>query len=387
MSLHVETLSLDDFRGYSHIAFDGLSRLTVIAGPNAVGKTNVIEALQLLCSGVSFRKPSWSETVSWGAESARLSARLVGDGRLVDLALVIKGNERVFTVNGKKKPASALSGTCPCILFIPDDLQMVKAASAQRRAALDDLGVQLSKNYTQLKSEYQKVLRQRNLLVRDGVSDPILLESWNESLAVNGARLCTNRWRLFDRLACHAAAIYEELVPGEDVRIGYLPSWRRFDEEGRQKVDVVDGAAFDFSEACDLEAARGQIAECLQRFADVEARRKTTLFGPHKDEVVFFVNGKNARMFASQGQQRTLVLAWKLAEVRLVNEIVDQNPVLLLDDVMSELDEAHRTALSKFVEQAAQTFITTANLGYFSEGLLEKAQVIEMPVPGTRYAY
>ena len=387
MSLHVETLCLDDFRGYSHIAFENLSRLTVIAGPNAVGKTNVVEALQLLCSGTSFRKPSWSETISWGREVARLQARFEGDGRLVEHRLIIRGNERTYEVNGKKKSAAAIRGTCPCVLFIPDDLQMVKASSGMRRGAIDDIGVQLSKNYAQLKSEYQKVLRQRNLLIRDGVADPLLLESWNESLALNGARLCSNRWRLFSRLAEYMGDIYVELVDDEEVCLRYLPSWARFDDEGRQLGDVIDVSQFDLDEAYDVERAQAEIGECLRRYSDVECRRKTTLFGPHKDEIVFFINGKNARLFASQGQQRTLVLAWKLAELRLVNEIVGQNPVLLLDDVMSELDAAHRGALSKFVEQAAQTFITTANLGYFSDELLSKARVIDMPIPGARHVY
>lgn len=387
MSLHVETLLLDDFRGYSHISLEGLSRLTVIAGPNAAGKTNVVEALQLLCSGTSFRKPSWSETISWGREVARLHARFEGDGRLVEHRLVIRGNERTYEVNGKKRSAAAIRGTCPCVLFIPDDLQMVKASSGMRRGTIDELGVQLSKNYAQLKSEYQKVLRQRNLLIRDGVGDPFLLESWNESLALNGARLCVSRWRLFSRLADYAANIYTELVNGEEVHLGYLPSWARFDGEGRQLGDVNDVSQFGFDEVCDVESAQERIGECLRRFSEIERRRKTTLFGPHKDEIVFFINGKNARLFASQGQQRTLVLAWKLAEVRLVDEIVGQNPVLLLDDVMSELDAAHRGTLSKFVEQAAQTFITTANLGYFSGGLLSKAHVIEMPISGTRHVY
>lgn len=386
MSLHIETLSVDDFRGYSHLRLAGLSRLNVIVGPNAVGKTNIIEAVQLLCSGTSFRKPAWSEAISWGAETARLRARFEGEGRVVEHVLTINGNERVYEVNGKRKRAAAIAGTCPCVLFIPDDLQMVKASSSARRAALDDLGVQLSKSYASLKSSYQKVLKQRNLLIRDGLADPLLMDSWNESLALNGARLCANRWRLFMRLSEKFEDIYAQLVEGETVHLEYIPSWRRFDEEGRQLKDIVrseEGRGV----YLDVEDIQREIGTCLHRFFDVECRRKTTLFGPHKDEIVFFINGRNARLFASQGQQRTLVLAWKLAEVSLVKEIVDQNPVLLLDDVMSELDESHRASLSRFVEQAAQTFITTTNLGYFSEELLEKADVVHVPVEGTRYTY
>lgn len=387
MSLHIESLVFDEFRGYSHLELSNLSALTVIEGDNAVGKTNIVEGIQLLSSGTSFRKPAWGETVSWGQNRARLSARFSDGKRLVEHVLTISGNERVYEVNGKRKPASAVGQTCPCVLFIPDDLQLVKASSAARRAALDDVGVQLSRSYASLKGDYQQVLRQRNLLVRDGISDPVLLASWNESLAVAGARLAVNRWRLLERLAGHFERIYAELVDGERAWLRYIPSWERFDETGRQ---VAVDAACDpdmLHEAPEVEEAEERLLDCMQRFSEVESRRKASLFGPHKDELAFYIAGKNARMFASQGQQRTLVLAFKLACVELVGEVVEQNPILLLDDVMSELDAAHRSALSNFVAQAAQTFMTTANLGYFEDGLLARADVVHVPIPGTRHAY
>ena len=387
MTLRIEQLCFDNFRGYRHLELCDLTHLTIFAGPNAVGKTNIVEGVQLLTSGESFRKPDWNETVSWGCESASLKAVFADGKRKVDHKLCIHDGKRVYEVNGKRKLASQVSGTCPAVLFIPDHLQMVKASSAQRRNAVDSIGVQLSKNYAQLRSEYNQTLKQRNQLIRDELCFGPLFESWNERLAITGARLCANRYKLFMRLARHMASIYEQIVPGEKLEAVYIPSWARFDEGGRQLSDVM--MPEQVSNGCDMavESVEAELNEAVSRLFPMEVRRRTSLFGPHKDEIAFFINGRNARMFASQGQQRTIVLVWKLAEVELVKDIIDQQPVLLLDDVMSELDERHRDALTAFIESSAQTFITTTNLGYFSQQLLDQAKVVEVPIPGTRYEY
>lgn len=386
MSLSVVQLALDGFRGYTHFQLDKLSRLTILVGPNAVGKTNIIEALELLCAGESFRRPAWSETITWGCEHARAEAVFEDGPRHIEHRLDVQGNAHSFEVNGKKKSAAQLRGTCPCVLFIPDDLQMVKAASARRRDALDSLGTQLSKSYGALKSEYGKTLRQRNLLIKDELDYGSLFDSWTDTLAVNGARLCVNRMRLFRRLAHHMERIYSELVGGERLSARYLPSWMRFDEMGAQIGDVPEEGLISCEpdDVPSIEQVQQTISETCTRLRSVEHRRRTSLVGPHKDEVVFFIEGKNARLFGSQGQQRTIVLCWKLAEVELVSELLEKEPILLLDDVMSELDERHRDALTGFIERSAQTFITTTNLGYFSSGLLEGADVVELPIPGTR---
>lgn len=386
MALSIDKLVFDEFRGYAHLELDDLAQLNVIAGPNAVGKTNIVEGLQLLTAARSFRKPAWSETVSWGAPAARLYARFVDDKRILEHALSIQGNTRSYQVNGKKKRGAALRGACPSVLFIPDDLQMVKASSAMRRATLDAAAEQISAGYASLKSDYAQVLRQRNLLLRDDLSRGDLFESWNESLALAGARLTANRFRLFQRLMEHMCSIYAQLVEGEQLSAAYIPSWERFDEEGRQVGDLADfpGEQGDHD---DVDADRERLMDAIHRLLFMERRRRTSLLGPHKDEISFYINGKNARMFASQGQQRTIVLAEKLAEVKLIGELSDNPPILLLDDVMSELDDAHREALTQFVNGAAQTFITTANLGYFSDELMRAAHVVEVPISGTRHLY
>lgn len=386
MTLLIDRLSLDEFRGYTHLELSGLSHLNVIAGPNAVGKTNVVEGIQLLCEGQSFRNPPWSETVSWGSDEALLEARFMDGKRCVDHRLSIRGSERVYTVNGKRKPASAVCETCPCVLFTPDDLQLVKDSSARRRDAVDDMGVQLSKSFSKLRSDYRKIVKQRNLLLREDEISPALLSAYDESLVVTGAGMCVSRWRLFTRLSAYLEDVYARLVPGERLEAVYIPSWGRFDEEGNQ---LPEPSRLDFTvgEVPNVEETEEELSMFLSRVSSIEKQRKISLVGPQKDEMAFFLNGKNARLFASQGQQRTITLCFKIAQVELIEEMKGQPPVLLLDDVMSELDESRRQALARFVECAAQTFITTANLGYFSDELVGKAHVIEMPIEGTRHVY
>ena len=386
MSLKIEKLILNNFRGYSHLTLDEMGQLNVLVGPNAVGKTNIVEAIQLLTEANSFKKPSWSETISWGSDAAYLRADFYDDKRSMSHELNIVGNERTYKVNGKKKSPSQVRGTCSCVLFIPDHLQMIKTSSAVRRATLDDLGCQLSKTYAQIKNDYVQALKQRNLLIKEEIHSGALFESWDESVAIYGARLYLNRKKLFTRLSKIMRETYSTVVDGEQLDTVYIPSWERFDEGCRQKGDVVDYEPADEDEE-GLEIIQERLISESHRLADAEIRRKVSLIGPHKDEISFFVNGRNLRVFGSQGQQRTLVLIWKIAELSLIEEVTGQKPILLLDDVMSELDSAHRESLTSFISDAVQTFITTTNIDYFSEDLIDKANVLHLPIEGTRHVY
>lgn len=387
MALKIRSIVLDNLRGYDSLSLDDLGNLVVIVGPNAVGKTNIIESIQLLTAGTSFRKPSWSETVSWGCDQGYALIRLEEEKRHIEQRMTVIDNERVYESNGKKKSPSSMRGLLPCVLFIPDDLQLIKASSGRRRDAIDALAVQLSKNYSSLKTDYQQTLKQRNLLIKEGIHEGSLFDSWDESLAVHGARLCLARWRLFDRLFDRMSSIYADVVPGERLSARYIPSWERIDADGRQVGDMVQYEEGQDSSRATLEELQTKLLEQSRTLADAELRRGISLIGPHKDEMAFFINEKNARIFASQGQQRTIVLVMKLASVELVNDIMGTEPVLLLDDVMSELDEKHRDALTAFIEKNAQTFITTTNLDYFSADVLEHATVVRVPIEGTRYEY
>lgn len=387
MTLKISRVLLNNLRGYRKLDLDDLSNLVIIVGPNAIGKTNIIEAIQVLTTGVSFRKPGLEEIISWGQGQGYALIELKDEKRSLEHRIVVNTEHKHFEVNGKKKSASSIRSSLPCVLFIPDDLQLVKASSVRRRDALDSLAMQLANNYSSLKKDYQHALQQRNLLIKEGVHSGDLFDSWDESLALHGARLGLTRWRLFDRLFNHMTEVHSQIASQERLESLYIPSWNRIERRSEQIGDIdsyednVQAASLTIDEVKDV------LLHHSHQHAEQELQRGISLIGPHKDEMMFFINGKNARLFASQGQQRTIVLAMKIASVMLINEIMGTEPVLLLDDVMSELDEHHRESLTKFIKKSTQTFITTTNLDYFTPQLLENATIIHVADEGERYTY
>lgn len=360
MGLSITHLEIVDFRSYDWFTIEPDPELTILVGPNAAGKTNVIEAIELLTAAESFRRPSWGDVIRWGAEEARLELRAVGDGRVLDTVMSANlAGRRTYEVNGKvRRRVSEVAGIIPCVVFTPDDLRIVKDAADRRRSAIDGVGDQLSPAYRSARVEYERILKHRNSLLRDEAREAEMLELWTGRLIDSGTSFSGHRRRLFERLSARMSEVYRTLSGGESLTAVYQPSW--------------------VGHAASAEEPTDAMREALRRRQREEMGRGTTLVGPHRDDVLFAIDGRDARTFASQGQQRTIALAWKLAEVGVITEIGGQPPVLLLDDVMSELDEARRHALAKFVGDAAQTFVTTTNLGYFDEDLVRRALVVQL---------
>jgi DNA replication and repair protein RecF len=364
--VRIKTLELTDFRSYESWKLDPDPGLTILVGPNAAGKTNAVEAIRLLTTGASFRRPKWEQLVRWGAAHARASLTAAGEGRLANIALDIdEDGTRAFSMNGKTaRGPAAVSGIVPSVVFTPDDLGLVKGPADRRRAEIDELGEQLSSTYGRLRREYDRVVRQRNKLLKNETVDLVQLEAWDLGLVDLGSRLRTHRARLVEMVAGHAAAFHERVCGGQALTVAYV--------KGRQDSRTAVAPGRDASaEASDL------VDELRDRRAE-EAKRGVTLVGPHRDDIEFAIDGRPARAFASQGQQRTVVLAWKTAELHVVQDVARTNAVLLLDDVMSELDAERRLALTAEVGTSVQTIITTTNTGYFDPGLLDKALVVRI---------
>jgi DNA replication and repair protein RecF len=365
----VTSLHLVDFRNYERLELEPHPSITVLIGPNAIGKTNVIEALQVVTTTSSFRRPRWSDLVRWGASSGRVTLGAQEGERRLDLALTATSdNTREFAVNGQvKRRSSEVVGRLPAVIFTPDDLDLVKGPAERRRSAIDDLGSQLSPAYASLRRDYGKVVRHRNTLLKEDAPHS-QIEPWDHQLASLGGHLLSHRARLLERVMSWAAKHYEDLASGEPLGWAYddkcgLPE----KVGGRRGVDRLTP-----DQASDAIAA-----EIIRRAAE-ERRRSSTLVGPHRDDVIFEVAGREARAFASQGQQRTIALAWKLAEVALIEEVLHTRPLLLLDDVMSELDASRREALGTAMIHQAQTFITATNIGYFDSRIMESASIVEL---------
>jgi DNA replication and repair protein RecF len=362
VGLAVENLRLKDFRSYQQLEISPDPCLTVLVGPNAAGKTNVIEALQLLTAAESFRRPQWSEVVRWGREQSDISLTAAGDDRHLLTELVVSAaGRREYRINGKlRRRISEVVGVLPSVVFTPDDLRIVKDSAERRRTTLDALGVQLSPSYLRIKTDYERVLRQRNAALREPEPNEGQLGVLNEQLVSTGVRLHESRTRLFERMKQSMVAAHQGVAPDSELSLSYLSSWERNGAEPSTQDSET--------------ALRTQLGA---RRAEERARR-VSLVGPHRDDILFAIDSRDARVFASQGQQRTIALSWKLAEVLVVTDVAGQPPLLLLDDVMSELDAERRHALTRFVGTAAQTVVTTTNLDYFDEELLDRGTVVRL---------
>lgn len=361
MPLHINNISLRDFRSYSELDLTLDPGVSVVVGPNAVGKTNLIEALQLVTAGESFRRPRWSEVIREGSQSARVVMRAEDADTTLDVSLLIEPRRRSYTINEKKKRPIDLLGRMPCVVFTPDDLFMIKGPAEERRRTVDETGDQLSSTYARLRSSYARVLKQRNTALKAG-ADGAQVSVYDEQLVDYGAKLMTHRTRLVDRLAQRAAGLYEGMAQGEELSVRLRNSYG-FDQYGAE---------------ADEATTRRELMRLLHDSAAEETARRTTVVGPHRDDLQFSINGREARTFASQGQQRSAALAWKLAEVGVIEDVIHRRPVLLLDDVMSELDRTRRLALMEMLSRTTQTIITTTNLQYFEPTEIDSVVVVEL---------
>ena len=336
----VERLELTDFRNYESATFDLTSGVTAVIGKNGQGKTNLAEALAFLATLSSFRGAPADALLRSGAEAAILRATLrEDDGReiLIEAELPRTGRNRVQINRQKLQRTRDLLGVMRVTVFAPDDLVVVKGGPGDRRRFLDDVLVALRASYDPLRLELDRVVRQRNTLLKQSggrLTDEaaVTLDVWDARFAELGEQLGYARATLVARCRPMVAEAYEQLAgAAAPVELVYEPVWR----------NTGLGTA--------LLAAR-----------DDDVRRGVSTVGPHRDEVEIGLNGLPARTHASQGEQRTLALAMRLAAHRLVAERTESTPVLVLDDVLSELDPDRATALLANLPPG-QIVITTAS--------------------------
>ena len=407
MSFAISSLELYQFRNYQHLSLDGLGRVMVFVGENGVGKTNILEALHLITACQSFRHASIEELMMEGCEDKQASIKAVFDNgsRNRDISLFLVPGKRQYRMNGKARPSTEIKGLAPSVAFTPDDLLLIKGSQSQRRGALDMLGEQLRPGYQSVRLDFAEVLRHKNKLLKEGYGAEYLA-AINDMMVTCGAQLTFYRSSLFDKLAPRIIDQYQRLSSRKEcLTCEYIPSWESHGNIMVEGVSTADDQfADDSTEIQDivLEAdsqqpappteknftprnisrdfAREMTRQALNNRLDDEVIRQRSIIGPHMDTINFFLDGKNASVYASQGQQRSIILAWKLAEVDLINELLCVSPILLLDDVMSELDESRRIALEECIDLSSQTFITTTNLGYFSDEMVGKSTIINLPL-------
>lgn len=336
----VTELKVKDYRNASSRTVVLKEGRNAFVGANARGKTNLLEAVYFAGVGKSFRTPRDRELIKNGSSRAYISVVAQKDGysETVEIIIDCETNKRVAIDGLAITRMSELMGVCPVVLFCPDGLRIVKDAPADRRRFMDISLCQISKAYFAALSQYGKILQSRNKLLKSGGADGNTLAPWDELLADVGAKIVKSR-RGFVR----------ELTPLAAERHAFLS-----DAKERLALEY-EGVSGETAE--DIKRA---LLENMQADRENDLRLKYTHSGPHKDDIKISVDGSDVRSYGSQGQQRTAALSMKLAELKLLTNVLGTSPVLLLDDVFSELDSVRRKKLLASLD-GVQSVITTTD--------------------------
>ncbi len=339
--MKVIRLTLSDWRNFEQMVFLPQDGVNVVWGRNAQGKTNLLEAVYIAGRGVSFRQGRDRDIVRAGRPEGRLSLDFISRGRAQNIAVTLftDGRRKEMLINGLPvKRTSELSGVFCTVLFSPEHLSLVRDGPEERRKFLDAAISQLRPKYQAALADYARVLSQRNFLLKKGGGPTMPV--WDERLATLGSYIVMMRGSYATKLKKPAGAHHAAMSGGEALTIDY--KW--FDED--------EAALYDIKVLKELFVKR--LCETAQR----ELEAGVSLVGPHRDDLELSIDGVPARIFGSQGQQRSAVLALKLAECEIAEESAGEPPVLLLDDVMSELDAARRAYVRKNISDR-QVVITT----------------------------
>ncbi|MDR1205396.1 MAG: DNA replication/repair protein RecF [Peptococcaceae bacterium] len=346
----LQSLELKDYRNYQAFSHDFSPSLNIFQGKNAQGKTNLIEAIYYLSIGRSYRPVKEDQLVRWEQKSFLISGKILN--RLGVLSLetafsrLTKPAKQIY-IGGLKaqKPADML-GNLNSVLFAPEDLSMIKGSPQERRNFLDYDISQVSTEYFQELHKYRRLLAQRNHLLKQihfGRRDGANLSLWDEQLLASASQIVYKRLQALEKLNPLMRLTQRKLTGGvENLDIKYFLNKRR-------ELKISDDIP-------------GALKEVQRDVLQEETRQGVTLWGPHRDDLSIVVNGMDLKLYGSQGQHRTAVLALKLSELEFFRGESGEYPILLLDDVMSELDEWRRNALIQFIQsKEIQCFITTTD--------------------------
>jgi DNA replication and repair protein RecF len=339
--MHLDKLFLKNHRNIKNVAIEPSSEFNVLWGDNAQGKTNFLESIYLLGNLRSFRCIRNEELIGHNTTSSYIAGEVICQGVRRRLELSINEAGKIVRVDGKDvKSAGLFMGLLRPVLFSPEEVSLIKGNPAGRRALLDRAVFQVNPSFLVKAQEYERCLRQRNKLLKEARSKQEIAP-WTEQLAITGARIRFERLRFLERLTPLLRKTYGKITGGREIAdLQYAPA------------DGDDEESLRIALSCDLERQR-----------DRERVLGQTLSGPHRDDPLFLVNGRPLRMFGSQGQQRSYMLACKTAQIMDLEQEKGEPPVLLLDDMTGELDRQRQGFFFRYLlERRGQVFITTTDI-------------------------
>ncbi|HEY9678028.1 MAG TPA: DNA replication/repair protein RecF [Drouetiella sp.] len=393
--MQIKKVTLTDFRNYQHSSVDLTDARNVLIGENAQGKTNFLEAIEIISFGRSPRASQDADLIRKGKDLLRIEVDFESNNSDVRASFAIaksekprsRGVERQIKVNGLTiGSAKALRGRLVTVSFKSSDLNLLRGGPKFRRDWIDEIMVTLKPAYQDTLSKYLKSVAQRNRLLKQlfekgkvSVTDHDQLKVWDEQTAKFGAAIIKLRLQLLDELLPKAEQ-HQEHISGQREKLTAQYVFRASEAKDNGEEDDAPVA---ISTKSLLDQSEVEVAQLLMKLMKErryeEIGRKQTLCGPHRDDIKFFINDADAVEFASQGQQRSLVLAFKLAELERVQENLSEPPVLLLDDVLAELDLNRQGLLmSLVVQNKMQTLITTTHVTGFKNEWLENASILHV---------
>ncbi|MBB5174787.1 DNA replication/repair protein RecF [Texcoconibacillus texcoconensis] len=362
--MHIEQLTYENYRNYAKTDLTFDHNVNVIIGENAQGKTNLLEAIYVLAMTKSHRTAKDKELIRWEEPFAKIQGQIKKRTGPLHLEVVFSSQGKKVKLNRlEQERISQYIGALNIVMFAPEDLRLVKGSPKERRRFIDMEMGQISPIYLYHLSQYHKILKQRNRLLKDAYSksfDDAMLDVLTAQLIPEAAQVIRKRYDFLNKLQVWANDIHEQISRGlEHLKIEYVPS-------------------AEVSNSMNLSTLEEKLQEQFNSVIDQEKRRATTLVGPHRDDLRFIVNDKNVQTYGSQGQQRTVALSLKLAEIELIHEQVKEYPILLLDDVLSELDDHRQSHLLSTIQGKVQTFVTTTSVDGIDHKTLNEAELFRV---------
>ena len=373
--MYLKKIKLTNFRNYESCEINFSGNKIIFLGKNAQGKTNLLESIYYLATLSSFKAANDAEVIGWGKEYAFLNAELIKYETDVHLDILINPpKHKILKVNGLKKSTySQYLGHLLVVNFGISDLLLLRGSPSDRRKWLDDAISQVYPAYRDRLNKYNKIKTQRNNLLKDfngniniSSSQDELLSVWDEQISVTGSNIIHLRQKYISEI--------QEIANRKHKKISL--------EEEDLVLEYNSTVAGNFNAKKDEKLTPENILkkykQIIKEKRNEEIIRAQTVEGPHRDDVTFYINNKNASSFASQGQQRTVVLAIKLSEIDFIENIAGESPVLLLDDVLAELDKTRQNYLLNSIKPETQTIITTTDISGFDKNFIEDIEVFNI---------
>ncbi len=365
MGMYLKNLKVKDFRNFREDKVEFSNKINVFIGKNAQGKTSLLEAIYMLSLARSHRTFKEKEVIRFQTDYAQISGEVFKNNRRTSLSLTLTKQGKIAKVNHlQKNKLSDYIGTFNVILFAPEDLNLVKGGPQERRLFIDRELSQLDLIYLRESNLYQKLLKQRNaylkLLSKKEAKDRLYLEVLTEQLARSAARVSLARYDFIHRLESLAQPIHQQLA------------------NDNETLTLMYSGSVALQEEMDEEQVTELFLDKFKSYEEQEIANGVTAIGPQRDDIKLKINQKLVAQYGSQGQQRTTVLAIKLAEIEYIKQLLKEYPILLLDDVLSELDYHRQTQLLHFIENKVQTFLTTTSLKEVHVDQIENPRVFRI---------